>query len=118
MALLAVISFLFVRLSAERAGFAADQLRYTCGSRGGLAHQAGHLPPRFCQPDQLEDPAAVWVLTYMLPPSLVPIAKTRVRPLAEPTPAVCGCAVPAADVQQRTPPSTASAASSQARECS
>jgi hypothetical protein len=41
-----------------------------------FANQAGHSPPRFCQPDQLVEPAAASVSTYILPPPLVPIANT------------------------------------------
>src|ERR1700733_12971531 len=52
----------------------------------GLCNQAGHSPPRFCQPDQLLEPAAASVSTYMLPPPFVPIANTCVRPADEPTP--------------------------------
>lgn len=54
-------------------------------------NQAGQVPPMSCQPDQLDEPGAASVLTYMSEPlALDPTANTWVRPSEEePTPTVC-----------------------------
>src|SRR5207244_553004 len=51
-----------------------------------IASPEGQVPARSCQPDQLVDPAAASVATYMSELGELPIANTWVRPSVEPTP--------------------------------